>query len=299
MSEKHIRIWAGRAQLIGDTISALHVARHFKKSFPDSHLIWPIAKKCSQAAPLYINCEWIDEIYVTDGLDGPQSERDIKKRHSCDIGINENPQHPFGEQWFNERCIYEETWLMAGRSKAIWDRLTEEEKTPKLEKWFNLPDKIFQNKTIGLWCQAGYAQGDTSKRNPSKKYWEQVILRLVKEGYNILQFGSEKDWNYDYLNLSPTIFKRLNNLSFFDQIKYSLTTDLTIGTDSGSTLVLAAYEHPQISLLRMYQEDGHIQNPMAFGPRNKNNFSLASLTESHDSIDQGLIFNKIYEFTKR
>lgn len=290
----NLRIWAGRAQLLGDTISVLPAIRYIKKSYPNSHLIFPIAKKCSQGAPLYLNCPWIDEIYVLDGKEGVESERDFAKMNSCDIISNINPHHPNGELWFNTKDIYEETWLMIGLSKKEWDNLTEEEKTPILSKWFNLPEKIFQGKTIGLWCQAGYAQGNTSKRNPSKKYWGELIPKLIENGYKILQFGSERDWIVHEDNAN---FKRLNNLSFLDQIRYSLTTNLTIGTDSGSSLILAAYQHPQISLLRMYQEDGHVQNPYAFGPRNKNNFSFCSLTETHDSIDQNLIIQKIYELT--
>jgi ADP-heptose:LPS heptosyltransferase len=303
MQKDNPRMWIGRSQLLGDTIAALPIARYFKKKFPNGHLIWPIAKKCSQGAALYFNCPYIDEIYITDGQEGVTSDRDFAKMNSCDIISNVNPQHPAGPYWPNERDIYEETWLMIGLPQSEWNNLTEEEQSPVLEKWFNLPAKKFEGKTIGIWCQAGYAEGKITERNPSKEYWEKLVFRLIEEGYKVLQFGSEKDWNLfdesDKKSLISSSFIRMNSLSFIDQIRYSLTTDLTIGTDSGSSLILAAYQHPQISLLRMFQEYGHVKNPAAYGPRNKNNFSFVALGKSHDEINQELVFEKIHEFTAK
>ena len=292
-----MKILAGRSQLIGDQICALPIASYFKRLYPNAEIIWPIAKKVSQAAPLYMSHPDIDRIFIFDGQEAPESKRDLDFIKSCDLVINPNPPyHPDGNLWPNLRNIYEETWIMAGLSSETYKSLSDDQKLPKLNKWFNLPKKIFDEKTIGIWAQANYAVGDASKRNPSKEYWIQLINKLILDGYKILQFGSERDWE---LIPDSSSFKRLNDLSFFEQIKHCLNTNLSIGTDSGSSLILAAYEHSQITLLRTYQEDGHYENPFALGPLNKNNFSLASLTGRHDSIDQSLIISKIYEYTKR
>ncbi len=89
-----MRMFAGKSGMIGDTVSALPIAVYLKKRFPQSHLIWPIGKKFSQGAPLYLNHPAIDEIYILDGDEQVVSEKDIAKFNSCQIRLNPTPPHP-------------------------------------------------------------------------------------------------------------------------------------------------------------------------------------------------------------
>jgi ADP-heptose:LPS heptosyltransferase len=291
MKKNSVRILAGRCQLLGDMYCGLAVTSHYKKLYPEAEIIFPIAGKCAQAAPLYFQHPDINTIYIFDGKEGPESARDFDLIKSCDITVDPNPQHPMGENWFNERNVYEETWIMAGLELEDYKKLNTEDQCPRLYKNFTLPIKHTQKKVIGIWAQAGYAIGNTSKRNPSKSYWQDLINNLISKDFEIWQFGSERDWVFD----SHPDLKRFNSQSFFDQIRYSLLTDLVLGTDSGSSLILGGYRHPQISLLRMYKEDGHNKNPLAFSSINPNNYSFVSESDTHDSINQNLLIQKIYQ----
>ena len=287
---KNNKIIIGRSQLIGDQICALPIARYFKKLYPDSYLIWPIAKKISQIAPIYINCKWINEIYVTDGQEGWESERDYNKLKSVNYSMEINPQHPDSQypQKFN---IYSETWRMGGLNYEVWESLPEEEKRPKLEKWWN-PVKIeTDKKIIGIWAQAGYSI--ENKRNPSKQYWEKLIKNLIVEGYEIYQFGSQKDWVFFEDNKEiKRLIKRCNDLSLFDQIKIALECSICLGTDSGSSLVLGAYSMNFISLIPVHW--GNENNPSALSTNNPNNYSFYSIGGT-DNIDMELVIAKIQE----
>lgn len=271
--KNNICLWIGRAQLLGDTVSALPIARYFKKIYPESHLIWPIAKKCAQGAPLYINCPWLDEIYVCDGQEGPESKRDLIKMNSCDFIGEINPQHP-DNRYPKEFDIYSESWRMFGLPIEEWNKLTPDEQQPKLFKWWNPLPRIFGNKkTVAYWCQAGY--GRENKRNNSQAYIEKLISCLWNDGYSVAQFGSENDWNlFENVDVDDSKFKRLNNLSFFHQIQLTLECDLMIGSDSGSALLVGAYQFPQVSLLTDHW--GNSNNPMALSSNNIYNKTLFS-----------------------
>ncbi len=292
------KMWVGRAQLLGDTITALPIARYYKKKLPNYHLIWPIAKKCSQAAMLYLNCPSIDEIYICDGQEGPQSKRDLDKKNSCEYIINENPDHP-DNRYPLEFSIYSETWRMSGLSIDEWNKLTIEQQTPKLTKWWNLPARIFgESKTIGYFPQAGYSR--ENKRNMSKKKSEELVMKLVMDGYKIVQFGAETDWRLfddcemvgDYFPVNEDNFKRMNRYSLFDQIKYANECDLVIGTDSGSGLLMAAYEVQQVTLLTDHW--GNTNNPYALAPMNRNNYNFFA-PGGCDNIDVNQVIQKIKE----
>lgn len=289
MNKNNPRLVVGRAQLIGDQLCALPIARYFKKLYPQSHLIWPVAKKVSQIAPIYLNCPWIDEIYVMDGQESWQSERDLAKLKSADYAMDVNPQHP-DSRYPQEFCIYSETWRMAGLNYGIWKSLTDDEKQPQLTKWWNPLNKFPQDrKTIGIWPQAGYSR--ENKRNPSKQYWVKLINQLQQLKYDIVQFGAESDWEFSSTDTLCQV-KRFNHLSLFDQIKLSLECNLSIGTDSGSALVLGGYKANFISLICIHW--GNHNNPTALSTNNPNNFSFYSHNGT-DDIDMDLVLAKIIE----
>jgi ADP-heptose:LPS heptosyltransferase len=280
---KNFKIYGIRAQLIGDTIMALPILNYLEKIYPNSFKYWSIAKKTAQASQLYKNHPLIDEIHITQGNEGPEGS-DFELINNCDLIINVNPQHPDG-RFPNDFNIYEETFRMAGFDVKEFHNLTTEEQRPKLNRWFQTE----RNKnTIGIWPCAGY--GTQNKRNPSREWYSKLIKELLSQNYTILQFGHPIDYKFDFTNSN---YKIATNLSFFDQIKLSLSTDLNIGTDSGSSLVIGAYEHPQITLLTNHWP-GHSRNFTALAPNSINNINFIGINNP-DNINIEEVLEKIKE----
>jgi ADP-heptose:LPS heptosyltransferase len=158
------------------------------------------------------------------------------------------------------------------------DVLNEEEMIPKLERWFELGpissvNNAYSNKydnshnnydnVIAFWPFAQY--GQMSKRSPSKEWCSKLTEQLISLGYVVHHFG--------YINepeLSASVsYKRFVDLSYFEQIKASLSSKLAIGTDSGSMWCLGAYSHPAVHIMT-YWLPGHYQNPFSLVPANIN-----------------------------
>lgn len=256
------KIMCGRSGMLGDTLAALPIATYCRKHWPDAQIIWPIGKKFAQAAPIYLNHPDIDQIFIFDGDERPQSQRDFDMIDSCWLALNPTPEHP-DNIYPSQRNIYLETFLMAGFTERQWNFLTPEEQRPKLYKWWNDGPKV-QKRTIAIWPCAGY--GRENKRNPSQKWYFELINKLEKLDYCVCQFGHPNDFQV------VNSFCKLNDLNFFEQIRHSLECDLIIGTDSGSQLILGAYEKPMISLLtNHWRED---QDPHSLEVNNPNNYSF-------------------------
>jgi len=286
-------ILCGRAAMIGDTVSALPIASYYKRKYPDANIIWPIAKKCSQAAPIFLNHPDIDQVIIFDGQEGPESERDWNLVSSCKIVINPNPPHP-DNLYPAEFSIYSETWRMAGLPMSEWDSLTPEQRRPKLVKWWNEEKpESFGKKIISYWPCAGY--GVENKRNASKEWCQDLTNALIKEGYCVHQYGTPRDYSFDILEDYQN-FRSFKQLSFLEQIKQSLTSDLMIGTDSGSALVTAAYQTQlQISLLTNHWP-GIERNKTALASDSPKNFNFFGL-DSADRIEIKEVVEKIKELT--
>lgn len=257
---KNFKIFGVRGSMLGDSIMALPVLNYLEKIYPNSYKYWSLARKYSQLSQIYLNHPLIDKIQITDGDEG-MCPGDIKIAKTCDLVINTMPNHT-REDWFNYYNIYEETFMMAGCPLQEYHNLLPEQQRPKLEKWFNIEK---YNKTIAIFPFAGYSR--EPRRSPSALWYKELSVQLRNLGYKIFHFGHE---------LEPKIDadQDLRFLPLFDQIKMALGCDLVIGTDSGTALVIGAYEHPrQISLLTNHWP-GHITNPMAFSTNNPNNKSF-------------------------
>jgi len=257
---KNFKVLGVRQSLIGDCIMSLPVLNFVEKRRPNSYKYWHIAKKCSQAAPLFYNHPLIDKIVITDCEEG-FGPKDIALSKECDFVFNTTPQHPFGEYWHDHRNMLQETWVMAGVNLTEFDNLTEQEKTPSLVKWFDVTKK---ENSIAVHCFAGY--GRDNHRSPNQEWWQDLINSLSKQGFKILRLGHPREPNLDGC-------EDLRHLSFLDQIQISLGSNLYIGTDSGFSLVMGAYSHPQITLLTNWNIN-HTQNPTCLQPINKNNISI-------------------------
>jgi len=257
---KNFKVLGVRQSLIGDCIMSLPVLQFVEKRRPNSYKYWHVAKKCSQSAPLFYNHPLIDKIVITDCEEG-FGPKDIELAKQCDFVFNTTPQHPFGECWHDHRNMLQETWVMAGIDLKEFEALTEEEKTPSLTKWFNTNR---ESNTIAVHCFAGY--GRDNHRSPNKEWWAELIESLTKQGFKVIRLGHPKEPELTKCN-------DLRHLSFLEQIQIALGCDMYIGTDSGFSLVMGAYSHPQITLLTNWNVN-HFQNPTCLQPINKNNISL-------------------------
>lgn len=277
---KNFKIWGVSYGLIGDLVMGLPVLTYFEKKYPDSYKYFVIQQKCSQCVPLFLNHQLIDRIKITDDWEHFGDE-DLKIYESCQVKVILNQNHPT-PYWYNDFSCVEETARLAGIFD-IKDVLDEEEMKPRLKKWFptglvssanhgytqtydNSHNKL--SKVISIWPFAQY--GMQANRSPSLDWWRKMVSKFFDVGIYVYHMG--------YMT-EPTIcsegqyFKRFTDLSFFDQIKLSLGTKLTIGTDSGVMWALGAYSHPAIHLMT-YWMPGHLRNPDALSPVNDNGITL-------------------------
>lgn len=255
-----VKILGVRQSLIGDCIMSLPVLNLIKKTYPNRHVYWHLAKKCSQASPLFVNHPLINETVITDCEEGFGAQ-DIKLANECDVVFNTTPEHPLQQNWHNYRSMAEETWVMAGLPLKEYQNLSKEERCPKLHKWFDTENL---NKTIAIHCFAGY--GRDNHRSPNETWWNTLVGELINLGYDVVRLGHPAE---------PSLFhhKDYRSMSFFDQVKIALGSSLYIGTDSGFSLVVGSYSHPQVTLLTNWNV-GHRDNPNCLEPLNDNNISL-------------------------
>jgi ADP-heptose:LPS heptosyltransferase len=287
---KNFRIFGTRQSLLGDSIMSLPILTYLEKRYPDSYKIFHIAKKCSQAVPLYFNHPLIDRILISDCLEG-FGPNDYEVMKTCDLVINTMPPH-FDDRFPNDFDIYEETFRMSGLPIEEFWAMTEEEKRPKLVKWFDTEN--LGSKTLAFFACAGYGANGWSSRNPTKGWYEKLLPKLYAEGYTVYQFGHPLDYTFE----SHPQHVDCRQLVFFDQIKKALGTSIALATDSGTSLILGAYSHNQVSLLtNHWTHPRHVRNFYAFGTNNLNNHSFFGLNHC-DNISQEEVLAKILEKTQ-
>lgn len=283
--------------MIGDNLAALITATYIKKYDRDAYITWVIGKKCSSFAPLLLNHPDLDKIFILDGEEKLESERDYLEYNKNTFHLEINPQHPDNE-YPRQRNIYLESFLMQGFNQNEWAQLTPEEQIPKLVKWWQPVKRPFgDKKTIFFTGMPNF--GRESKRWVSKQYLENLVVRLVGLGYCVIQSGGEQDetWFSDCdisegFPISSLNYKRINELSFFDQIKIANESDCIVGSDSGASLVCGAYGLNMASLLPIHW--GNENNPSALSTNNPNNYSFYSINGT-DNIDMELVIAKIQE----
>lgn len=301
MNKDNPRIFIGRSNMLGDVLATLPFAAYLKKRWPESTIIFAMGKSSSQAAMLYLSHPLISEIFITDGQEDLASERDFAMVKSCDLVFPLKPNHR-DNLYPQKRNIFWESAHMQGLDDGLWDALTEEEKIPKLVKWWNPVKRPFgDKKTVFFTGMPNY--GKESKRWVSKKYLEELVLKLIDLGYCVIQSGGEQDdfwfdkWTID--DNTPRVnnfnFLRVNERCFFEQIQIANESDCVVGSDSGMSLILGAYGLPQVGMLPIHW--GNENNPTALSTNNPNNFSFYSFGGT-DNIDQSSVINKIIEKTK-
>lgn len=269
---KNFKILGVRQSLIGDCVVSLNVLNWLELKYPNSFKYWHLAKKCSQAADLFLNHPLINQIVITDCEEG-FGPKDIELANQCDIVFNTTPLHPLGEYWHSHRNMYEETWIMADIPLTEFHNLDKELQKPKLYKWFDI-EKL--PKTAILHCFAGY--GHKNNRSCSQNWWEYMIVDLIKNDYDVIRLGHSNEPKFysdaESEECDPCRFKDLRHLGFMDQVKLALGGSFFISSDTGFSLVMGAYNDiPQITLCTNWNI-GHFQNFECLAPNNDKNITL-------------------------
>ncbi len=258
-----------------------------RRQWPDCYTHWQIARRHHTTVGLWLCNPLIDQIVVSDCDEG-MGPRDMAIAETCHVRFNIMPQHPDGDRaWASRFTIWEETWRMAGLPIEEYRTLPAYDQRCHLTQWFEAPRQ--PKRTIALWPTSNYGvRQEWHSRFPSYTWSWQLVTRLEQEGYRVIQCGCPNDYRGeggrdDREGLVAATDAR--HLPFMDQIALSLGCDVIIGTDSGSTLVLAAYETvPTIQLLTAHMPGG--QRPDAFASNSPTNVPLFAAASADDiSID--------------
>ena len=264
----------------------------------------------SHAAPLFYNHPLIDRIKITDTWGG-FGEYDYKLASDCDITtrdidherktlLNARPE----DYWYNRHDIIEQIARMSGISD-IREVLTEEELRPKLYKWFDADFDAIEknegytkartssgkipNKSIVIWPFSGYNHWPS--RSPSPHWWNVLVDTLINNGFTVFHCGWIEEPHVSNLDG----YNRCVDLSFFEQVKISLATNLAIGADSGSMWTLGAYSFPAIHLMTNWR-DGHVENFSAMNPVNVNGTSFFA-SPMTDGWNHQEVLDRVWEIT--
>tara|TARA_Y200000002_G_scaffold130189_1_gene107251 strand:+ start:145 stop:1122 length:978 start_codon:yes stop_codon:yes gene_type:complete len=324
-----IKIWGTSFSLIGDLIMSLPQLNYFKKKYKDTYINFVIHKKIAYCAPLFFNHPYIDKIIIS-GEWSSFSSNDYNIASNCDVVttkldhknkkiLDRNHEDKY---WYNKRSCIDETAFMSGITDFN-DILSKNERIPYLNKWFDAGFEDVQkkgaytyekvhskknhilSKSVAIWPFAGY--GRSKNRNPSLDWWKRLVLDFNKKSIKVFHFGYINEPN---LSENNTYYEKLTDLDFFSQIKISLSSKLSIGTDSGSMWVLSAYSHPSLIISTNWYEN-HKTNLLATVPPNinseiifkENGFESLSVEEVFEkSIKRGVSsvnkIDKVFSFFK-
>ena len=256
-----IKIWGTAFSLIGDLIMSLPQLNYFKNKHKDIYVNFVIHKKIAYCAPLFFNHPLIDKILIS-GKWSSFDAKDYDFASKCDVLTTKidhktkkiyDRVHPAEVDWYNKRSCIDENALMSGIND-LDNFLTKNEKIPYLTKWFDSGfediqkkgaytyDKVYSkkndilSKSVAIWPFAGY--GRSKNINPSLNWWKNLVSDFNNKSIKVFHFGY---MNEPSLSDNILYYEKLTDLDFFSQIKISLGSKLSIGTDSGSMWVLSAY----------------------------------------------------------
>lgn len=274
---KALRTWGVRGSRIGDTCMAYSVLAWLRQRFPDCYTHWQIARRHQSSVGLWLNNPLIDQLVVSDCEEG-MGPRDIAIAETCHIRFNVMPEHPDGDRnWASRYTIWEETWRMAGLPIEEYRAMSAHDQRCHLTQWFPVERRP---KAVAIWPASNYGvKQEWQSRYPSYQWMETLVKRLLAEGYTVYQCGHPNDYRGERnggklsVDHQPNTFWETRTLPFMDQIALSLGCDAIIGTDSGSTLALAAYESvPTIQLLTDHMPGGQLD--LAFASNSPTNVPL-------------------------
>jgi len=305
MKNEQMKIWGTSYGVLGDLVMGLPLLEYFEKKFPGSYKYWVIQGKCAISAQLYLNHPLIDRIKITDEYSA-FGEEDRRLMGECSYICPDTARHDRAD-WYNERTCIEETARLAG-VLDLNEVLTPEETHPKLYKWFtpglanprlNTYSKINEmdlsqfKKNIAIWPFASQA---IPGRSPSPQWWNILIDNLTNIGYTVYHYGRSEE---PLLSNSPN-YQALTSLSFFQQIKASLASQVVIGPDTGPMWVMGGYRHPAINLATNYLPNHHPSNILNMVPVNDNAttiFSPYNQGVGCDGINIGKVIEIVVDIT--
>lgn len=277
---------------IGDSICSLVAARYIKKVFPNSYSVAVLDPRSKELAPLLLNCPDIDRIYINQ-KEGGYTETERKWASTFDFNLP-----LFGHfvptgwsktmSWMESNFRVRFQFQPAGSplSGKDWDSLTEDEKKPKLEQWFEI--ERFDKPLIVISPFVGYSSDDknTQIRNPSLEWWQSIVKMLLGMDFIIAQVGMPNSrLIYEHENF---IDKRY--LSLLESTRLSIGADLFIGACGGMSFIVNAYGQKTIcpytnwvknaspnTLLPVNYKDRMIP---IFGENDINSISLETMREA-------------------
>ena len=288
-----------RPQLIGDSIFVLPVLNYWKKLYGDIDVTWVVAKKCSQAAPFFQNHPLINNIIVSDDDEGniyTINGKTYDQRYDdlpFDVRTpNFNPPEPYNHTYNNYNAI-ERAWIMAGLELSDYYNLPKEEQRPRLyAPPYAVSESHISPRVITIFPFAGYNKSSESKRSPSPGWWKEMVEILIKNKYIIQHCGHPSE---PILSDSERYFNFTSKTLYNQVIDYAIQSAIVIGTDSGSSWLVGAYNRssPLINLLT-YSFAGHYKNPyglapMHYGGKQTNLFCPSSC----DGISHEYVFDAV------
>lgn len=277
----------------GDSICSLVVATYIKKVFPNSYSVAVLDSRTKELAPLLINQPDIDRIYINKKEEG-YTEKEKQWASTFDYNL---PLfgHYVPETWSTTMNWVERNFRIRFQferpdsklSVNGWNSLTEEEKKPKLDAWFDI---CRYNKTIIISPFVGYNLSDetTKKRSPSMEWWVNVVEMITKMGFNVVQIGLPNSPLIKHDKISD---KR--GLSLLESVKLALGADIFFGACGGMQFIVNSYGHKTICPFTNWIKDAKPEILLPVNYKNnmipiysKDNINLISLDEVEKAILQ-------------
>jgi hypothetical protein len=199
--------------------------RAFKNTYPDSHLTFNISKRYSAIKDLFLYNKYIDDVKVWDGYNDNWESKDYTDFiNSSKFDLIYDPMIGPGPDWQTKRHQTEELCLVRNL-KPPQDLRVE------LNQYFEIYNGY--NNYIAI-CHQGAT--DSYKKNLPSNKLDELCNLILKHGYKPL-FFQNKYKNFDFINES-----------FFESVRFMLSTRLLITIDSAMSWIASGYKFPTIGL---------------------------------------------------
>lgn len=253
----------------GDLCMNIVACKAFKQKYPNSHFTFNIGRRYEDIKYIFYNNKYIDDIHIWEGYNSNwPTEKDKEYLNTISYDIFYDPMVGPRPNWQNKRHQVEEVCL-------IRDLEPPQDLSVELNKYFDIYEGY--KKYISI-CYSGAT--DSNKKNLSETKIDEICNLILKYGYKPL-FYQKKYKNYDYINES-----------FFEAIKYMLSTKLLITIDSAMCWIASGYKFPTIGLYNQnYYAEYGANTSKNWQPINNKAIYLEAPSTNDISID--LIENAI------
>lgn len=247
----------------GDLCMNIVTCKAFKEQHPDSHLTFNIGKKYEEIKHIFYHNKYIDDIHIWNGYNSNwPTEEDKKYIESISYDIFYDPMVGPRPNWQTERHQVEEVCL-------IRDLTPPKDLRVELNKYFDTYTGY--KKYISI-CYKGAT--DSNKKSLQEQKIDEICNLIIKYGYKPLFYQNQYK-SYDYINES-----------FFEAIKYMLSTKMLITIDSAMCWIASGYEFPTIGLYnKNYYAQYGANTSKNWQPINKNAIYLEADSPNNINID--------------